>query len=304
MLSYGTLRACIRVDGQALESYGIETFPEENKVTCWIASEAGKTFSIVWQDINHARQYHQTGDVTLDGIHGGGKLMHALGFNEPPTYQRSTSEFKYVNTSMNSIRPLTFSRLQLTGQFYLVQTIRLQKDAHILIDEDQHLNSAHADLGEISLAIWPVSVIGRGYRKNTVSAKGTIVHERSKKASSHCVGFGEEIRVPPQQVINVARVGITPTATFVFRYRPLDRLVADGIAPPPMQPSWGTKREAPVDVPESENYNDGTGSDIDDEALRELNALKAQVKRLEERITTTRSAKRVKLESSDSMRRQ
>lgn len=285
MLSYGTLRACIRVDGQALESYGIETFPEENKVTCWIASEAGKTFSVVWQDINHARQYHQTGDVTLDGIHGGGQLMHALGFNEPPTYQRCTAEFKYVNTSMNSIRPLTFSRLQLT-------------------DEDQHLNSAHADLGEISLAIWPVSVIGRGYRKNTVSAKGTIVHERSKKASSHCVGFGEEIRVPPQQVINVARVGITPTATFVFRYRPFDRLVADGIAPPPMQPSWGTKREAPVDVPESEDYNDGTGSDIDDEALRELNALKAQVKRLEERITTTRSAKRVKLESSDSMRRQ
>lgn len=283
MLSYGTLRACIRVDGQALESYGIETFPEENKVTCWIASEAGKTFSVVWQDINYARQYHQTGDVTLDGIHGGGQLMRALGFNEPPMYQRCTAEFKYVNTSINSIRPLTFSRLQLT-------------------DEDQHLNSAHADLGEISLAIWPVSVIGMGYRKNTVSAKGTIVHERSKKASSHCVGFGEEIRVPPQQVINVARVGITPTATFVFRYRPFDRLVADGIAPPPMQPSWGTKREAPVDVPESEDYNDGTGSDIDDEALRELNALKAQVKRLEERITTTRSAKRVKLESSDSMR--
>lgn len=52
--------------------------------------------------------------------------------------------------------------------------------------------------------------------------------------------------------------------------------MADGIAPPPMQPSWGTKREAPVDVPESEDYNDGTGSDIDDEALRELNALKVR----------------------------
>ncbi|KAG1883486.1 hypothetical protein F4604DRAFT_1575804 [Suillus subluteus] len=216
MLSYGTLRACIRVDGQALESYGIETFPEENKVTCWIASEAGKTFSVVWQDINHARQYHQTGDVTLDGVHGGGQLMRALSFNEPPTYQRCTAEFKYVNTSMNSIRPLTFSRLQLTGQFHLL----LQKCAHILIDEDQHLNSAHAELGEISLAIWPANVIGMGFQRKLVSPKGTIVHERSKKASSHCVGFGEEIRVPPQQVINVARVGIIPTATFVFRYRP------------------------------------------------------------------------------------
>ncbi|KAG1841037.1 hypothetical protein DFJ58DRAFT_79985 [Suillus subalutaceus] len=285
MLSYGTLRACIRVDGQALESYGIETFPEENKVTCWIASEAGKTFSVVWQDINHARQYHQTGDVTLDGVHGGGQLMRALSFNEPPTYQRCTAEFKYVNTSMNSIRPLTFSRLQLT-------------------DEDQHLNSAHAELGEISLAIWPANVIGMGYQRKLVSPKGTMVHERSKKASSHCVGFGEEIRVPPQQVINVARVGIIPTATFVFRYRPFDRLVADGIAPPPMQPSRGTKREVPVDVPEPEDHNDGTGLDIDDEALRELNALKAQVRRLEERISTTRSAKRVKIESSDTMRSQ
>jgi hypothetical protein len=257
-------------------------FPEENKVTCWIASEAGKTFSVVWQDINHARQYHQTGDVTLDGVHGGGQLMRALRFNEPPTYQRCTAEFKYVNTSMNSIRPLTFSRLQLT-------------------DEDQHLDSAHAELGEISLAIWPVNVIGMSHQRKLVSAKGTMVHERSKKASSHCVGFGEEIRVPPQQVINVARVGITPTATFVFRYRPFDRLVADGIAPLPMQPSRGTKREAPLDVSEPEDNNDGTGLDIDDETLRELNALKAQVRRLEERISTTRSGKRAKIESSDTM---
>lgn len=52
--------------------------------------------------------------------------------------------------------------------------------------------------------------------------------------------------------------------------------MADGIAPPPMQPSRGTKREAPVDVPESEDDNDGTGLDTDDEALRELNALKVR----------------------------
>jgi hypothetical protein len=43
-----------------------------------------------------------------------------------------------------------------------------------------------------------------------------------------------------------------------------------------MQPSRGTKREAPVDVLESEDDNDGTGLDIDDEALRELNALKVR----------------------------
>jgi hypothetical protein len=52
--------------------------------------------------------------------------------------------------------------------------------------------------------------------------------------------------------------------------------VADGIVPPPIQPSRGTKREAPVDVPESEDYNNETGLDIDDEALRELNALKVR----------------------------
>lgn len=46
--------------------------------------------------------------------------MRALRLNEPLTYQRCTAEFKYVNTSMNSIRPLTFSRLQLTGQFHLL----------------------------------------------------------------------------------------------------------------------------------------------------------------------------------------
>jgi hypothetical protein len=42
MLEYNTFRAGIRVDGDFLNVYDVEISPEENKVTCWIASEAGK----------------------------------------------------------------------------------------------------------------------------------------------------------------------------------------------------------------------------------------------------------------------
>jgi len=52
--------------------------------------------------------------------------------------------------------------------------------------------------------------------------------------------------------------------------------VADGIAPPILQPLRGTKREASVEAHESEERKDAAESDKDDEALRELDALKVR----------------------------
>jgi hypothetical protein len=42
MLKHQQYTAWISVDDQPLETYGVETSPETNEVTCWITSEAGK----------------------------------------------------------------------------------------------------------------------------------------------------------------------------------------------------------------------------------------------------------------------
>ncbi|KAF9223809.1 hypothetical protein BS17DRAFT_817426 [Gyrodon lividus] len=65
MLQYKTSRAGTRVDGDFLKVHDVETSPEENKVTCWIASEAGKSFSVVWQDRNPSRNFNLTGEAKL-----------------------------------------------------------------------------------------------------------------------------------------------------------------------------------------------------------------------------------------------
>ncbi|KAH7884284.1 hypothetical protein F5I97DRAFT_1929160 [Phlebopus sp. FC_14] len=292
MLIYGTFRAGIQVDGAILPTYDVETSFQDNTVTCWIASEAGKTFSVVWQDRDTSRSHSLLGDVTIDGVSGGGGIIRPLPPHMKVTGLMVSAELKYINTSVTTAKPLAFSKLQLT-------------------DEDEYLHSTPSGLGEIVLTLRPGVVVGPGLQPANGPNLNNKVHERSKKAFTHCIGFGDEIQVPMRHTLQVQHLTPKPSVTFVFRYRPLDRLIADGIVPSP--PSL--KRAAPQEEPEEE---DQPHAPSDDDAIRELAALKVtcyssldpaapqtwsqeQVKRLEARLMTSRkpSAKRVKVEHGD-----
>ncbi|KIJ60389.1 hypothetical protein HYDPIDRAFT_32354 [Hydnomerulius pinastri MD-312] len=274
MLQLRTFRAGIRVDGEFLQAYDVEMLPEENKVTCWVASEAGKNFSVVWQDLNFTRHFNLLGELKVDGTWAGGKLFKPLLPNQPVSSTLISAELKFVNTSPTTARPLAFSKLQTT-------------------DEDQYLKSAPSGLGEITLTIRLVAVLGVGLQQGIGSILNTKVHERSKKAFSHCIGFGDETTVPVQHAVQVQPLTQKPFVTFVFKYRPLDRLMADGIAPAlPL-----LKRAAP----EVDDGEDEKPDSSQDDAMREIATLREQVKKLEVKLINARKAsgKRVKVEDSD-----
>ncbi|KAH7907671.1 hypothetical protein BJ138DRAFT_1128994 [Hygrophoropsis aurantiaca] len=147
------------------------------------------------------------------------------------------------------------------------------------------------ELGEITLTISPVriiSVAANAPRPTDPAQNQLAVHERAKKAHSHCVAFGNEVALPLSPTLRTQRIGATPLATFVFKYRPLERLIADGIAPPPPPlPPHPNKR------PCSDTENDRAGA----EALRQVQVLTERVVQLEAELKG--ASKRVKTEATD-----
>jgi len=128
--------AWISVDGTALKEYNIEV-SNGNKATCWIASEAGKMFSVNWRDSN--RSDRVSGFIHLDGILCGGKTV-------PPTYHGVSRmsvnvQMSTISTSIMTEKPFLFSSLELT-------------------DDDSYLDrqAALTNLGEISVEIWRVAI--------------------------------------------------------------------------------------------------------------------------------------------------
>ncbi|KAL4066114.1 hypothetical protein J3A83DRAFT_4375401 [Scleroderma citrinum] len=185
----GDYTASTLVDGKELEEYEVTVGPGATHATCWVASEAGKTFAY----------------------------------------------------------------------------LSCQDDEALLeIPVSQHF-------GEISLEI----KYGKGVIQRHTTARGnrtlnltTKRHEKSmKKLSSHCVGFGPEDYCPPGRVVDFTP-NQDPPITFAFKYRPLEILQANGIAPQHSDIS------SDIAVPK----NDTTA------VLERINLLENELKRLRDQV--------------------
>lgn len=130
-----------------------------------------------------------------------------------------------MRTSDTTKRLLTFAALQTT-------------------DEESYLEEAGLnlnDLGIIELRIFRVRRVERrvqvprnySHRRKSASTQNKV-HERMKKVGMHCVGFSEEI--PAEDVSRTSQmwdwktVDRQPYVTFIFKYNPLDVLIAKGVA--------------------------------------------------------------------------
>ncbi|KAH7884270.1 hypothetical protein F5I97DRAFT_1888165 [Phlebopus sp. FC_14] len=206
MLQFKHFSAWIEVEGKELEQYGVEEDLEKNQVSCWIASQAGKTFSILIKH-NSLQMQHNVlvATPTLDGTGHGGKFI----------LDNGTTVLKDTITSPTTVRPYMFSKLQLT-------------------DEDKYLNNQQAKhIGEIGLCVWRAEYTGGDtYLPHTRTLTEEKVHERSKKAMSHCVGYGPETRIA-KLLTPVHYPDLEPLATFMFKYREENILRANGIIPRP-----------------------------------------------------------------------
>ncbi|KAI5998711.1 hypothetical protein EDD15DRAFT_188759 [Pisolithus albus] len=207
----GDFSARVVVEREKLKEYEVTVDSSGTQATCWIGSEVGKNFSVKWRRHSISGLASQ-GIVTVDGI---GCSSDKL-FPGDNKHTASCSGMVYGTTK----RDLMFCDLQLSD------------------DEALLGKSVSSHLGEITLCIsfgsfhWERR---RGERTGSpLTSHANTYHEKSvKKLTSHCVGFGPERQrdLPPMHW--KFRPNQDPPLKFIFKYRPIGILQANGIAPRP-----------------------------------------------------------------------
>ncbi|KAF8843791.1 hypothetical protein BDN67DRAFT_963980 [Paxillus ammoniavirescens] len=216
MLNLKEVSAWIEVDGQELEQYGVTQDLGKSEVTCWIATQAGQNFSVVYRDNMPHREHSLASYLIFDGTGVRGTVSCA------PTATLCNANFAIPRTvvqndcslSATLARPFIFSKLELT-------------------DEDEYYDQASKHLGDIQLLIYRVTRTGSDPHPDCNVVGQGKVHERCKKAVSHYVSYGQEMKTKPTTVASVRYLDAAPLATFTFKYRDYSLLQANGIVPKP-----------------------------------------------------------------------
>ncbi|KAI9056383.1 hypothetical protein FKP32DRAFT_1607917 [Trametes sanguinea] len=306
-LELGGVTAHISCDGKELEAYEV-TKEGDKTVTCWIASEEGKvrsflnmineqTFVVNWGEpsasLNISVYVYIDGRLTNDLAH---------------TKDRS-GLVEGIDDSQDRLRRFRFSPLRLTGK-----VVRIDNNWDLTLDDDTlaEARADHKELGSIRIVMHRVERYKRTKtqpRLLTIS-EIDVIHEKSKKAGVHRVSFGEAEEVERMTEAYYRPIGHEeePFAIFIFRYRPLALLQANGIAPLPPRPSKGKKRasdvnderngagpstnkrprEEPLVKPEPED-------DDEDDDVDEVTFLREQMTMLQRRLEEAEAARKARV---------
>ncbi|KAG8947379.1 hypothetical protein FRC04_010827 [Tulasnella sp. 424] len=213
-LSLPQFSAAICIEGLPAEIWAPVYYPANERVEGWIASEAGKQYSVCWR---------RKGDTGCDV--GGVAIIdgHQIGGTSRivPRGAMGWNEYSGKQTSAVTERPFKFGEVQTTD------------DERLLIHQQLPPRP-----GEIVLEIYRVAIVSQAHRVTPSSSsllKSNIIHERSKKGGFHMTSLGSERRARPCSsvlVVPLTPLDVVPCATFVFRYRPAGILRAAGIMPP------------------------------------------------------------------------
>ncbi|KAJ7679275.1 hypothetical protein DFH06DRAFT_1166209 [Mycena polygramma] len=262
----GELDAWISVDGVELSEFAVEYSADGKEASCWIPSECDKNFCVHFKHTDSSPRDTVNARLTVDGTSCGSKDLRC----------RDLARSRIVSGSYDSVavsayarRPLLFGQTELT-------------------DDDSLLNAAiHPELGSIKVYMRIVKPKPRSSSRssrpmvwrNTASFETKPLHERSKKAMGHSVKFGAEFtqRTPMAPPIRVVK----DLATFVFKYRPIEILRAQAIAPPEVRPAAASNAEV-VDLT------------LDDDDTAEIHKLEARLRALKKKAGKVK----VKVETS------
>lgn len=258
----GDFSAQVVVDEKELKEYEVAIDNTGTQATCWIASEAGKKFHVKWTRHSTKCDLSTQGCLYVDGIVCCRTALLAAD-------EEDTSWCSQMVRGPTE-RDLMFCNLQLSD------------------DEALLGQSVSSRLGEIDLCIvsgthyWEVRRT-QGTGSQCTSHTNTF-HEKSvKKMTAHCVGFGPARKcdyMPWYLVPNQ-----DPPLKFIFKYRPIGILQANGIAP----------RPAPATVAEGPSGAQKTQSGVEER----IALLENELKRLRNEVgdeSGDRKAKRIKKE--------
>ncbi|KAF9479615.1 hypothetical protein BDN70DRAFT_932416 [Pholiota conissans] len=211
-LSHSGFDVWIVVDGVRAPMYGMEHNEAGNQTSCWIASTTDKEFSVSLRRKEMENNGYRV-QIFLDGHLVATKINVAL--KDDPrgvaTYTISTTR-----TSATEERKFMFGTLELS-------------DDDVLLEDPLTQN-----IGEIKVTIQRVEIVGTVPSKSNIYAVPSShkVHERSKKGLEHGVKYGPAQAATQGSTSTSLYHPLNERITFVFRYRPLDMLRANNVAPP------------------------------------------------------------------------
>ncbi|KAL5514063.1 hypothetical protein ACEPAG_2824 [Sanghuangporus baumii] len=245
-LKYRNFKAWIYCenDGKILEEYQARPDPEDNMVyTCWVASEAGKRFTIQWEGLVKSDGDNR-GVVFVDGVEVN-SYVNTMASNKGGVSSG-------VKTATGELRPYSFSNVILT-------------DDDKYLEVEQSTNTG--ELGNITLKIYPVRTYYKSIRhrhrlrhprqRPEITLYDGAIHESTKKICNHRITLGEAItlgrplsnRPRSRELVWEPRDRRDSVSCVVFRfkYRPRAFLQAQGIIPSPTCVE-ATSRKPVIDI--------------------------------------------------------
>ncbi|KAF4596179.1 hypothetical protein AB1N83_007898 [Pleurotus pulmonarius] len=283
MLQHDNFSAWIEIEGVPTQEYNIEVTSDSEgpAVTCWIASEEEKTFSVNFKDTSFSASRRLT--LSADGVRIKRRDLQPANKRQP---SEVTHVMKDMAISATERSPFVFSKITTT-------------------DDDTYMHrSVDAKFGEITLSVWSTQRVK--YPKAqphtstpaTAPALGGPIHEKSKKIGGHCISYGQPVPVPQKR--NKSSTTKLKThywkrvkclVSFSFKYRPLALLQANGIAPlpPPIEHTLAKSEHS------SELEDHSTGARPADTGEVEL--LRQQLQLIQKRLDEIDKPRVVKRES-------
>ncbi|KAJ3524072.1 hypothetical protein NMY22_g11165 [Coprinellus aureogranulatus] len=229
-IQIGDYSAWLCIEGTAAPVYGVDK--DTKSASCWVASQEGKKFSVNWYNLT--RRIPLQAIVLIDGqLCDTHIMLDARRFPDKP----NGVGISYARTSDWTRRDFEFSRIIVTDQ-----------------DDYLHTVDASYSIGTITLQLWRIDVEHVApqtlkHQYGTPTLDHQVIHERSKKAGSHHVVYGEEYasEAPTVDMVRGRTLDSEPMVSFSFKYRPYGMLLANGIIPQPVIAQQSSPRESDVD---------------------------------------------------------
>ena len=140
----------------------------------------------MWLELTGKANYRSAGDLYLDG-------HHARRFTRE-SHNKKHTEFKHCRVSDSSLAPFLFSKLVITGEeALLLPALACLQLKRMRLDDDTYLDTSPSRaIGEIKLVISRAQKTKQhrpGHTTYLAPPHLEMVHERSKKAIAHRVGY-------------------------------------------------------------------------------------------------------------------